>query len=90
MSHGGPASPARRGQPDLMEHFFITRPDTPVVGTEAPGFLESRSRAVLIHSSSSFSLPESSLFTANSAPVEVGGTTAARAMMEEFVWALRK
>lgn len=73
-----------------MERFFITHPEIPVVGTEAPGFLEFHMRAVLIHSSSSFSLPVSSLFTANSAPIKVGGTTAAHSMMEEFFWALRK
>lgn len=36
----GPVWPALCGQPGLLERFFITCPEIPVVGTEAPGFLE--------------------------------------------------
>lgn len=70
----GPVWPALCGQPDLLQRFFITCPEIPVVGAEAPGFLQFHTTRRL-ESQLFFIQPPDVLLS--SAPIKVSGTTAA-------------
>lgn len=81
------------GQPDPLEHFLITQPEIPVVGTEAPGFLEFHVMCCLVLQLLLTLLSVSSIFyfyfyhivfgkSPSCTPVKISGTIIVHFMME--------